>query len=321
MNDEQEPTGEPDTSRTGQSAAIAGLSVCINRSVTTYRYPSTLLEWHSTARGLRCGGGISIGPAREPALCYRGGGVVDIAPMPLVRAVGGRSLRISIVTISFNQGRFLEQAIQSVVDQRKPGLDIEFVVVDAGSTDNSSEILKAYSDHIDIVIEEPDDGPPDGLNKGFALTTGEVLGFLNADDWLEPGSLSVVADFFRRSAEFDAVVGALEILDERSGATRLVRIPPPFTALRFVEDRTTHPSTSNVLPAFSVGRHDWFQYEESDLLGHGAPCGHAPFRCQIRSAAGSPWRLPTAQWVDHRISIGPRPVLRRYGAPAKSGPN
>lgn len=149
------------------------------------------------------------------------------------------SLRLSIVTISFNQGKYLERAIQSVVQQRGSGPDIEYVVVDAGSTDSSTAILRKYRSEIDHLIEEPDDGPADGLNKGFALTTGDILGFLNADDWLEPRCLSTVGKFFSVPRDCGAVVGAIEILQDVATKKPHVRLPLPFTLERLVEGRTT----------------------------------------------------------------------------------
>ena len=77
------------------------------------------------------------------------------------------SLKFSIVTISFNQARFLEQAILSVISQDY--LNIQYIVVDPGSTDGSRDIIEKYHNHIDKIIFEPDNGPADGLNKGFGV--------------------------------------------------------------------------------------------------------------------------------------------------------
>lgn len=104
--------------------------------------------------------------------------------------------RISIVTISFNQARFLEAAIGSVLDQGYPNLD--YIVVDPGSTDGSRDIIARYADRLTAVLE-PDAGPADGLNRGFARATGEIYGYLNADDMLLPGALAAVAKHFAAS--------------------------------------------------------------------------------------------------------------------------
>ncbi|HSN21662.1 MAG TPA: glycosyltransferase [Usitatibacter sp.] len=82
--------------------------------------------------------------------------------------------RITMVTISFNQARYLEACIGSVLAQGYP--DLEYIVVDAGSTDGSRDIVARYAGRLAAAILEPDAGPADGLNKGFARATGEVFG-------------------------------------------------------------------------------------------------------------------------------------------------
>jgi glycosyltransferase involved in cell wall biosynthesis len=114
-------------------------------------------------------------------------------------------VRVSIVTISYNQVEFLERAILSVVEQR--GAEVEYIVVDPGSTDGSRELIDRYADRIAHRLYEPDQGPADGLNKGFSLATGEIYGYLNSDDVLEPGALAKVVDFFGRNPEIDVVSG------------------------------------------------------------------------------------------------------------------
>ena len=94
--------------------------------------------------------------------------------------------RVSIVTISYNQAQFLERTILSVLDQDYP--EIEYIVVDPGSTDGSREIIERYGSRISKVILRPDRGAADGLNSGFAEASGQILGFLNSDDTLLPGA-------------------------------------------------------------------------------------------------------------------------------------
>ena len=119
--------------------------------------------------------------------------------------------RISIVTISFNQAEFLERAIASVVEQDYP--DVEYIVVDPGSNDGSRDIIEQYRDRIAACRLEPDEGPADGLNKGFALTTGEILGYINADDALRPEALLFVASFFEQHPDVDVLAGGIRITD------------------------------------------------------------------------------------------------------------
>lgn len=120
-------------------------------------------------------------------------------------------MKVSIVTISYNQARFLEQAIRSVIEQDYP--DVEYIVVDPGSTDGSREIIERYRDRIDRIIFEPDKGPADGLNKGFAQATGDVFGFINSDDYLLPGALTTVASAFAAAPNKDVLSGHAVIVD------------------------------------------------------------------------------------------------------------
>jgi len=108
-------------------------------------------------------------------------------------------MKISIVTISFNQVQYLKECIESIVSQNNT--DLEYIIVDAGSTDGSRELISSYSEIKKIF--KPDDGPADGLNRGFSLATGEIFGFINADDFLLPGALeSVEKQFVDRESSF-----------------------------------------------------------------------------------------------------------------------
>lgn len=140
-------------------------------------------------------------------------------------------MRISIVTISFNQARFLERAITSVISQEMP--DIEYIVVDPGSSDDSRNIIKRYSSHIDHLVYEPDDGPADGLNHGFARASGDIFGFLNADDWIEPGALRSVVEQFERYPDAEVIAGHGWLVDEDGQRIRR-KYSNPFTAWRYL---------------------------------------------------------------------------------------
>ncbi|QWE02848.1 glycosyltransferase family 2 protein [Polynucleobacter sp. JS-JIR-II-b4] len=127
-------------------------------------------------------------------------------------------MRISIVTISFNQAQFLEEAICSVLDQDYH--DVEYIVVDPGSTDGSREIIEKYRSRISKVILDSDFGPADGLNKGFAVATGEIFGFLNSDDVLEKGALSSVVYYFDKFPLIDVISGNTFIVDSNGHLIR-----------------------------------------------------------------------------------------------------
>ena len=129
-------------------------------------------------------------------------------------------MKISIVTISYNQAEFLEKAIRSVVEQDYE--DIEYIVVDPGSTDGSREIIERYRSKIDKIIFEPDDGPADGLNKGFVLSSGDIFGYLNSDDMLLPGAVSRIVQAFRKHPNADVISGHGIVIDENNYLTKRI---------------------------------------------------------------------------------------------------
>lgn len=102
--------------------------------------------------------------------------------------------RISIVTPSFNQGHFIEQTICSVLDQGYPNL--EYFVMDGGSTDGTVEILKKYEKHLTGWVSEKDRGQTHAINKGFSRASGEVRAYINSDDWYLPGALHAAGEHF-----------------------------------------------------------------------------------------------------------------------------
>ena len=128
---------------------------------------------------------------------------------------------ISIVTPSYNQGRFLEQAIRSVLLQGYPNL--EYMVFDGGSTDESVSILRRFSEHLAYWRSEPDGGQAQAINMGFERASGEILAWLNSDDLLLPGALHRVAEMQRRHPKAAAWVGACYRIEPSGRLLRLVR--------------------------------------------------------------------------------------------------
>ena len=114
-------------------------------------------------------------------------------------------MKLSIVTLSFNQGKFLEEAILSIINQKD--VVVEYIVVDPGSTDGSRQIIEKYRNIVKHIIYEPDKGPSDGLNKGFSMATGDIFGYVNADDILLPFTLSKVSRYFTGHPKADVISG------------------------------------------------------------------------------------------------------------------
>lgn len=140
-------------------------------------------------------------------------------------------MKISIVTISFNQSKFIERCILSVINQKD--VDLEYIVIDAGSTDGSREIISKYKNLISKIIFERDSGAADGLNKGFQYATGDIFGFINSDDMLMPGALKKVAFFFSKNKNAKIMLGRGYIIDEHDNYLRYI-IPSQFSVRRFV---------------------------------------------------------------------------------------
>jgi carbamoyltransferase len=141
-------------------------------------------------------------PLQIPAHYYR--------PLPL-----NDPPLISIVTPSFNQGRFLEETIRSVLDQNYPRL--EYVVQDGGSRDQSVEVMEKYRSRLKHIESRRDNGQAHAINLGFAhATAGEIMAYLNSDDLLLPGSLNYVAAYFTAHPEVDVVYGHRIIIDPDS---------------------------------------------------------------------------------------------------------
>jgi len=119
----------------------------------------------------------------------------EVFPRPLV----------TVVTPSYNQGQYLEATIRSVLLQGYPNL--EYIIIDGGSTDDSIEIIRKYEPWLSYWCSEPDRGQADAINKGFARATGEIYGWLNSDDIYEPGALRFVAQTLSQLPEVDLLYG------------------------------------------------------------------------------------------------------------------
>src|SRR5262245_58669383 len=120
--------------------------------------------------------------------------------------------RITIVTPSFNQAQFLEQTIDSVLSQGYA--DLEYIVIDGGSTDGSVEIIRRHEKHLTYWVSEADRGQTDAIDKGFLRATGTIRAYLNSDDFYLPGTFDAVSDFFRTRTDVDLLHGRCRYVNE-----------------------------------------------------------------------------------------------------------
>ena len=121
--------------------------------------------------------------------------------------------KISIVTPSYNQAKFIEETIRSVLLQGYPNL--EYIIIDGGSTDNSSEIIRKYEPWLSYWVSEPDSGQSEAINKGWRRSKGDILAWLNSDDTYEIDALQKVANFLSEKNDIGMVFGDCNLIDEK----------------------------------------------------------------------------------------------------------
>lgn len=129
--------------------------------------------------------------------------------------------RVSIVTPSYNQAPFLEQTMRSVLNQNHPA--VEYMVIDGGSSDGSVDIIKKYADRLAWWVSEKDHGQGDAINKGLRRATGEILAWLNSDDYYLPNTIASVVQFFEQYPDVVLVYGDMLAVDADGNTTNVLR--------------------------------------------------------------------------------------------------
>ncbi len=125
--------------------------------------------------------------------------------------------KITIITPSYNQGQYIEQTIQSVINQNYSNL--EYIIIDGGSTDNTVEIIKKYEEKITYWISEPDQGQSHAINKGIKIATGKIFNWLNSDDYLEKNTLLDIANIYLKNKNAEVICGYTHCFFHESGKT------------------------------------------------------------------------------------------------------
>ena len=163
--------------------------------------------------------------------------------------------KISVVTPSYNQAAFLEETIRSVLLQGYPNL--EYIVIDGGSTDGSVDIIEKYDPSIDQWVSESDRGQSHAINKGFERAYGNILAWLNSDDIYLPGALAHVAQCFAEHPGTDVLVGEAQKVRE-DGTVVYTASPPELSFESFLHWQNGETGTHNFLqPACFFSREAW----------------------------------------------------------------
>ena len=242
--------------------------------------------------------------------------------------------KLTIITPSFNQGHFIERTIRSVLDQGYENL--EYLIVDGGSTDETVEIIERYEDRLAWWVSEPDEGQTDAINKGLRRATGDIVAYINSDDYYLPGAFEAAIARFAGSSTARWVVGACRFVQRRR-RVRNVWVPRAAPAAPALVDARTRgacrrprPSggarCSTSLGPFREDMHYVFDTEHGLRLAYagdhaaadrrGARRAGPPRRGEVVGPHARSQRSSGASWTSSAPSLEPSraPVPERWTA-------
>ncbi|WP_285825359.1 glycosyltransferase family 2 protein [Schaedlerella arabinosiphila] len=141
-------------------------------------------------------------------------------------------MKISIITISYNSKKTIEDTIRSVVSQKND--DVEYLIIDGKSTDGTLEIVDRYRDQIDVLVSEPDNGVSEAFNKGIRYSKGDVIGIINSDDLLYEGAIEKIQETFSANENLDVLFGNIRVFTENLEEGYTVKADPDLDKLRYM---------------------------------------------------------------------------------------
>jgi glycosyltransferase involved in cell wall biosynthesis len=141
-------------------------------------------------------------------------------------------MKFSIITPTFNHSKYIKTTIESVLANKSPNIEIEYIIIDGQSSDNTKDIIKQYKKYIHTFISEPDDGQVDAINKGFSLATGDIYAYINSDDYYYPNIFDKIAKIFNENPNIDIIYGDCAFVTQDGQFMRYFTEIEPFDAYR-----------------------------------------------------------------------------------------
>lgn len=228
------------------------------------------------------------------------------------------SPKMSIVVCSYNQAAFIRETLESLINQQNVTRnELEVIVIDGASSDGSVEIIQSYQDRLSCFVSEPDRGQTHALNKGFALATGDILGWLCSDDLLQPDAVRFVLDYFREHPGVDFIFGDAKVIG-RNGEVLKIKKEIPFNWFIWTYGEHNYVQQSSAFWRRSLHEHVDGLDEAFDLVMDGDLWARFAERTQSRhlskvlsSVRSYPERK--SQHMRARAIEEERTICRRYG--------